>query len=112
MFAPDLPTDILQAESNSPELTSWDFLQDVDFGLEPELGGSSQPQVSAKGTVSNSERLKEKNRKAQKRFRERKKARTLVRQQDLKKASCLALYRVDTCCFAEGTSTHYRSATR
>ena len=95
MFAPELPIDVLQADSNSPELTSWDFLQDFGFGLDPEIGGSSQAQLSAKGTINSSERLREKNRKAQKRFRERKKARTLARKQDLKTASCLARCRFD-----------------
>ena len=100
MSAPELPTDILHADSKSPELTSWDFLQDVDFGLETELGGSSLPQDCATGTVSKSERQKEKNRIAQKRFRDRKKARTLVRKQVSQKASCLALCRFNICCFA------------
>lgn len=75
MFDP-MPADILQAERNPSELTSWDFLQDAELGLGPELVGSSQLLLPANSTLSSAERLKEKNRKAQKRFRERKKART------------------------------------
>lgn len=77
MFATDWSTDILQAESVSPELISWDFLQDVDFGSEPELGGSLLAPLSAKDNDSSTERYKQKNRKAQK-LRERRKARTHV----------------------------------
>ena len=74
MFASEEPNQVPQADSNSTELTTWDFLQDLDFGPEPDAAIFSVPQESSCAKTSNSERLKEKNRKAQKRFRERKKA--------------------------------------
>ena len=73
MYASEVPTDIPQADSNSTELTTWDFLQDLEFGPEPDAAIFSVPQSGTGVKSSNSERLKEKNRKAQKRFRERKK---------------------------------------
>lgn len=71
MFASEVLPDIPQAGSDVAELTTWDLLQDLDFGG---VDNSSLPQGSS-GIIpaSSSERLKEKNRKAQKRFRERKK---------------------------------------
>lgn len=55
----------------SADLSSWNFLQDLDFGhdleLHDELSPAAGPQVTA------SERVKERNRKAQQRFRQRKK---------------------------------------
>ena len=72
MFATDVSSDTLEVDGNLPELASWDFLQSLDFELEPELAGCPLPQ-SAVTVTSSSERLKEKNRKAQKKFRERKK---------------------------------------
>lgn len=73
MFGSEEPTEVPQADSNSTELTTWDFLQDLDFGPEPDAAIFAVPQEAACVKASNSERLKEKNRKAQKRFRERKK---------------------------------------
>ncbi|KAL3162038.1 hypothetical protein ABBQ38_009107 [Trebouxia sp. C0009 RCD-2024] len=73
MFASEVLPDIPQAGSDLAELSTWDLLQDLDFGG---VGNSSLPQGSS-GIIpaSSSDRLKEKNRKAQKRFRERKKER-------------------------------------
>ena len=73
MFASEMPPEIPQTDSASAELTTWAFLQDLDFEQEPDVGVFSLPQGSADIQTSSSERLKEKNRKAQKRFRERKK---------------------------------------
>lgn len=73
MFASEVSTEIPQSDSNSTELTTWDFLQDLDFGPAPDAAIFSVPHGSSDVKTNNSERVKEKNRKAQKRFRERKK---------------------------------------
>lgn len=75
MFASEVLSEMPQAGSDVAELTSWDLLNELDFGD----GNSTLPQGPADTVAaSSSERLKEKNRKAQKRFRERKKVRTVL----------------------------------
>ena len=75
MFAAEALPELSLASSDAPQKTGWDFLQDLDFGLQPELVGCSPPETSVTTAGNSSERLKEKNRKAQKKFRERRKAR-------------------------------------
>ena len=56
-------------QSDSPHLNSWDFLPDLDLGLE--LNEALLPQAPTNTASGSSERVKEKNRRAQRRFRER-----------------------------------------
>ena len=74
MYATEASSDVLPADSNSAELTTWDFLQDLDFGLQPEPNAPSLPPGSDGVGIRSAERLKEKNRKAQQRMRQRNKA--------------------------------------
>ena len=67
MFVSGLGQDIT---NSSTELANWDFLQDLE--LVPDQPVSSVPQAADTGLVS-SDNTKEKNRLAQKRFRQRKK---------------------------------------
>ena len=70
--------DTLQADSKSPALTSWDCLPALDLGLEPDLGTRSMPQAALQADGNISERLKETNRKAQRRWREKNKVQGLL----------------------------------
>lgn len=56
----------------SSELSGWDFLPDLDLFPEPDNIAYSVPQAVGSGLAS-SDNTKEKNRLAQKRFRQRKK---------------------------------------
>lgn len=58
--------------SPSTELSGWDFLTDLDLVPEPDNIAFPVPQAAASGLAS-SDKNKEKNRLAQKRFRQRKK---------------------------------------
>ena len=60
-------------DSPSADLSSWDFLQDVDLAFDHNLYAANAASTSVTDTYSK-ERLKEKNRQAQKRARQRKKA--------------------------------------
>lgn len=69
MFVTGLGQDI----ANPPtELSSWDFLPDLDLFPEPDNIAFSVPQAAGPSLAS-SDNTKEKNRLAQKRFRQRKK---------------------------------------
>ena len=59
----------------SAELSNWDFLQDLEMVAAPDQFVPSMPQAAGTGLVS-SDNTKEKNRLAQKRFRQRKKVHT------------------------------------
>lgn len=106
MFPPEVSTEIPQADSNSTELTTWDFLQGLDFGPEPDAAIFPVPQDSSGVKASNSERLKEKNRKAQKRFRERKKVSRAI----TVSFSDLNLPSVHASCVTVGTDPNYRGS--
>lgn len=71
MLALDPLEELDAALPPSADLSSWDFLQDLDFGhdldLHNDLSVAAGPQATA------TERVKERNRKAQQRFRQRKK---------------------------------------
>ena len=53
-------------------LASWDFLEDLEVRVDLNINGGTVPQ-DGKAVLSSNERLKEKNRRAQKRARDRKK---------------------------------------
>ncbi len=79
MLASDLLSDLGPVpESNLADLSNWDFLQDLDFGCALEQGNNAEaqvegPQLTAGTQPTSNERLKEKNRKAQQRARQKKK---------------------------------------
>ena len=107
MFASEMLPDIPQAGSDLAELTTWDFLQDLDFGG---VGDSALPLGSSATTpATNAERLKEKNRKAQKRFRERKKVRMTFVNTKVLTLLCRAFLHVLS--VFVGTDTDDRSST-
>lgn len=58
--------------THSTDLSNWDFLQDLDFLQDPDPDDNAVFQA-AKPEVTTNERLKEKNRKAQQRARQKKK---------------------------------------
>lgn len=82
MLASDLLSDLEPVpESNLADLSNWDFLQDLDFGCVLEQGNNvgaqaKGPQLTAGTQPTSNERLKEKNRKAQQRARQKKKERS------------------------------------
>ncbi len=59
-------------ESASADLTAWNFLEALDAGFEPVVDDLVLQQPANPHTT-NQEKIKEKNRIAQKRFRQRKK---------------------------------------
>ncbi len=61
-----------QAASTSADLSSWDFLQDLEFGVDLATDGKAQSQT-LKTQLTSTERVKEQNRKAQQRTRQKKK---------------------------------------
>ena len=61
-----------QAASTSADLSSWDFLQDLEFGVDLAIDDKAQFQT-LKTQLTSSERLREQNRKAQQRARQKKK---------------------------------------
>ncbi|KAL0031337.1 hypothetical protein WJX79_004570 [Trebouxia sp. C0005] len=66
---------------DASDLSNWDFLQDLDFGCVLEQGNNANgqvegPQLTAGPQPTSNERLKEKNRKAQQRARQKKKERS------------------------------------
>jgi len=61
-----------QAASMSADLSSWDFLQDLDFGVDLATDGKAQSQT-LKTQLTSTERVREQNRKAQQRARQKKK---------------------------------------
>ena len=61
-----------QAASTSADLSSWDFLQDLEFGVDLATDDKAQPQT-LKPQLTSSERVREQNRKAQQRARQKKK---------------------------------------
>ena len=69
MFVSELGQDIANP---SNELSNWDFLQDLELVPEPDQFVPSVSQAAGTGLVS-ADNTKEKNRLAQKRFRQRKK---------------------------------------
>ncbi|DBA92181.1 hypothetical protein WJX77_001073 [Trebouxia sp. C0004] len=82
MLASDLLSDLGPVpESNLADLSNWDFLQDLDFGCVLEQGNNAETQVGGTQLIAgiqptSNERLKEKNRKAQQRARQKKKERS------------------------------------
>ncbi len=61
-----------QAASMSADLSSWDFLQDLEFGVDLATDGKVQLQT-LKTQPTSTERVREQNRKAQQRARQKKK---------------------------------------
>ena len=61
-----------QAASTSADLSSWDFLQDLEFGVDRATDGKAQSQT-LKTQLTSTERVREQNRKAQQRARQKKK---------------------------------------
>ncbi len=63
-----------QAASMSADLSSWDFLQDLDldFGVDQATDNKAQPQALT-SQLTSTERVREQNRKTQQRTRQRKK---------------------------------------
>ena len=76
MFASGPTHGVEDLANPSAELSNWDFLQDLDFVPEPDTFVTSLPQETA-SDLSASTTIKEKNRQAQKRFRQRKKVHAL-----------------------------------
>jgi len=60
-----------ELESSSGQ-ASWDFLEDLEVGVDLNANGGSVPQ-DGEAVLSSNERLKEKNRRAQKRARDKRK---------------------------------------
>ena len=56
----------------SGDLSNWDFLQDLDFGVDLDFDNNALSQAERSQPTSK-ERIKEQNRKAQQRARQRKK---------------------------------------
>ncbi len=72
--ASDLPLRLSpELESASDELSSWDFLQDLDAGFNLRVEDMHLPQPAMLGSAKH-ERLKEQNRVAQKRARDKRRA--------------------------------------
>lgn len=69
-------------ESASAGLTAWNFLEDLDVGFDSVVDDLALQQP-ANPQTTNQERIKEKNRIAQKRFRQRKKVCHYQRCRDL-----------------------------
>ncbi len=61
-----------QAASMSADLSSWDFLQDLEFGVDLATDGKAQSQT-LETQLTSTERVREQNRKAQQRARQKKK---------------------------------------
>ncbi|DBA92184.1 TPA: hypothetical protein ACH3X1_015897 [Trebouxia sp. C0004] len=64
-----------EAASMSADLSSWDFLQDLDFGVDLAADGTAQAQA-VETQLTSTERVREQNRKAQQRARQKKKERS------------------------------------
>lgn len=63
---------IVEADTMSASLSSWDVLQDLDFGVDLDIDSNASCQAVAL-TATSRERQKELNRKAQQRTRQKKK---------------------------------------
>ena len=73
MFASDTVSGIASGfESASADLSAWNFLEELEAGFDPVVDDMALQQPANPHTT-NQERIKEKNRLAQKRFRQRKK---------------------------------------
>lgn len=76
MFASDTVSGIASGfESASADLSAWNFLEELEAGFDPVVDDMALQQPANPHTT-NQERIKEKNRLAQKRFRQRKKERS------------------------------------
>ena len=82
MLGSRLVHETLPRLEDTADLSGWDFLQDLDVEVDLGIDNCSLPQATGPA-LSSHERVKEKNRQAQKRARQRQKVCTFLRMQPL-----------------------------